>query len=122
VNASFFRKFREWIASPVESAVQDPGQPSYERLAIPHSFKPQLSVSQAVIAAGGALLRIILGSLLFAIWGTYSFLVWSTIPNLFLRFLLLLVMLALFAFLMALMLVGISALLRMIWPHRAPRA
>jgi hypothetical protein len=117
VNASLLHKFRELIQSPVEGAAQDPARPSYQRLAIPHSFKPQLSVGEAVIAAGGALLRIVLGSLLFAIWGTYSFLTWSTVQNPFLRFPLLLAMLALFAFLMALLLVGISALLRMVWPR-----
>jgi hypothetical protein len=101
----------------VENIPQDPGRSSYERFAIPYTFKPRLSVRQAVIAAGGALLRIVLGSLLFAIWGTYSFLTWSTVPNLFLRFTLLLVMLALFAFLMALLLVGVSALLRLVWSH-----
>jgi hypothetical protein len=44
----------------------------YERFAIPYTFKPSLSVTQAFLAATVAFLRIFLGALLFAFWGTYS--------------------------------------------------
>ena len=60
-------------------------RPQYDRLAIPHTFKPQLSFPEAVVATIGAFLRIILGSLLFAVWGTYSAFSWTTIRNPFLR-------------------------------------
>jgi hypothetical protein len=122
VNHSLLVKYRELVASPVESVVPDPARPNYQRLAIPHSFKPQLSLHEAVLAASGALLRILFGSLLFAVWGTYTFLVWSTVKNLALRGVLLLGMFALFAVSMALLMVAISSLLRMIWPHRQERS
>jgi hypothetical protein len=51
----------------------DPGRSSYERFAIPNTFKPHLSPAEAAISAIGAFLRILLGSILFAVWGTYSF-------------------------------------------------
>jgi hypothetical protein len=57
----------------------------YERFALPYSFKPQLSFLEAVVAALGAFLRVLLGCLLFAVWGTYSLFTWSTIRNPFLR-------------------------------------
>ena len=118
VNHPLLVKYRELVASPIERVVPDPARPSYQRLAIPHSFKPQLSVYEAALAASGALLRIFLGSLLFAVWGTYTFLVWSTVKNLALRGILLVAMFALFAVSMAVLMVAISSFLRMIWPHR----
>ena len=101
-----------------EQKAADPTRSSYERFAIPHSFKPQLSVGEAVIAAGGAMLRIFFGSLLFAVWGTYTFLAWSVVKNLFLRGLVILVLAVLFAASMTLLLLAISALMRMLWPQR----
>ena len=58
---------------------------SYERFAIPYTFKPQLSVLEATCAATMAFLRILLGSLLFAVWGVYTLMAWSAIHNVFLR-------------------------------------
>jgi hypothetical protein len=118
VNTSLLDKLRELTAFPVESNGVDPGRSSYERFAIPYSFKPRLSFAEAVVAAGGALLRIFLGSFLFAVWGTYSFLAWSTIRNFFLRGIVLVVLIVLFAVCMALLMLAISALVRMVWPHR----
>ena len=42
-------------------------RPGYERFAIPYSFKPRLSLVEALVASLGAFLRIFLGSLLFAV-------------------------------------------------------
>jgi hypothetical protein len=58
---------------------------AYERFAIPYTFKPQLSFSEAVVAAAGAFLRVFCGCLLFAIWGSYSLFAWGTIRNPFWR-------------------------------------
>jgi hypothetical protein len=91
---------------------------SYERFAIPYSFKPRLSFVEAVVAASGALLRIFLGSLLFAVWGTYTLLAWNAVRNVFARGIVLVVLVTLFAVSMAAVILAISALVRMVWPHR----
>lgn len=118
MNTSLLEKLRDLVAFPVESNGVDPARSSYERFAIPYSFKPRLSIREAVVAAGGALLRIFFGSLLFAVWGTYSFLAWSTIRNVFLRGVVLTILVVLFAVSMALLMLAISALVRIVWPHR----
>ncbi len=118
IRLHVFDKIRDFLFPPLERSGPALERSPYERFAIPHSFKPQLSLSQAVIAAGGALLRIFFGSLLFAVWGTYSFLAWSTIPNLIWRSAVLLILGVLFAVLMTLLMLSISALVRMVWPNR----
>jgi hypothetical protein len=117
MNTSLLEKFRDLVAFPVEHGGVDHSQPPYERFAIPYSFKPQLSLAQAVIAAGGAVLRIFFGSLFFAIWGTYSFLAWSTIRNLFGRVAVLVFLALAFAISMALLMVAVSASVKMVWPR-----
>lgn len=58
---------------------------AYERFAIPYTFKPQLSFLEAVVAAFGAFVRVVLGCLLFSVWGSYSLFAWSTIRSPFWR-------------------------------------
>ena len=53
-----------------------------ERFPIPFTFKPRLSLTEALIATAAAVARILLGSFLFAVWGTYSLIAWTTIRNL----------------------------------------
>jgi len=60
---------------------EEKARSKYERLAIPFTFKPQLSFAEALVATAGAMLRIVLGSLLFAVWGTYSLVAWAAIRN-----------------------------------------
>jgi hypothetical protein len=105
------------VAFPVEGKGEDATRSSYERFAIPYSFKPHLSLAEAIIAAGGAFLRILLGSILFGIWGTYTILAFNAVRNVFLRVLVLLALLALFAVLLALLMMAITALVRMVWPQ-----
>ncbi len=113
---------RALFTSPEEFGVRDdPERSVYERFAIPYTFKPQLSLLEAIIAAGGAFARIILGSILFAVWGTYTFLAWSTIRNVFARVAALLAMIALFLFLFAALMLAISALVRLLWPKQKLR-
>ncbi len=89
------------------AGVDDPEPlPSYDRLAIPHSFKPQMSVLEAVFAALGMFLRIVLSSLLFAVWGACSLMARSRIPSLFLRLPVLAVLLALFVLGLAMLVVA----------------
>jgi hypothetical protein len=98
----------------------DPERSSYERFAIPYSFKPQLSLAAAAISAAGAFLRIFFGSILFAVWGTYTFYAWNSLRNVFLRGAALLALLLLFAVSLALLMLAISALVRKCLP-RSPR-
>jgi hypothetical protein len=86
----------------------------YERFALPYVFTPRLSLLQALAATLGALLQIFLGSLLFAVWGAYTILVWPMFRSYFWRVAVLLPMLALFLLLLALVITGIAALVRMV--------
>jgi hypothetical protein len=113
VKISLVAKLRElFVFDQSHSSPDDPGRPSYERLAIPHTFKPQLSVAEAAISATGAFFRIFFGSILFAVWGTYTFYFWSTIRNVFLRGGVLLALLLGFVISFAFLLLAISALVR----------
>lgn len=92
---------------------------AYERFALPYTFKPRLSLVEAVIAVFVALLRIFLGCLLFAVWGTYTFLACSKMQSTFGRVAVLLPMVLLFLFSMTLLMIGISALARIVSPRHA---
>jgi hypothetical protein len=101
-------------------AVEQPGgnRNAPERLAIPFTFPPRLTFLEAVVAAIGAFLRIFLGCLLFAVCGTYSLFAWSTIHNPLLRVGAVMVLLVLFLFSLALLLVTIAFLTRISSPKR----
>jgi hypothetical protein len=92
----------------------------YQRLAIPHSFKPSLSVAQAFLAAAIAFLRIFCGSLLFAIWGAYSAFGILRIQSTFWRVAAVPPLLLVFAVLFGLLMYAISATARFFarFPHR----
>jgi len=89
---------------------------SYERFAIPYTFKPQLSLSEAFVAACGAFLRILLGSLIFAFFGAYILLAWTSIHNVFLRFLAVAALVGALGVAMAALMVAISSAVKWIWP------
>lgn len=97
-----------------EAAAEDQG---YERFAIPYKFQPRLRVSDAVLFALRALLRIFLGSILFGAWGSYSLLAWSSIHN---PYLLAAAMVPMFALFLA-MLAGMMIVTSRLSPRRAPR-
>jgi hypothetical protein len=84
----------------------------YKHFAVPHQFQPELTVSQAAVAALRAFLRIFLGSILFGVWGAYALLLWVSIPNLFLRVMAMIPMIALFLALLGGLLVGTTLVLR----------
>jgi hypothetical protein len=118
LKTSLLAKLGDLLALPPEPDRADPSRSAYERFAIPHSFKPRLSLTEAAVAAGGAALRIFLGSLLFAVWGTYSLMAWGAVQNVFLRGVMVLFLLALFVVLLAALMLAISGLGRMISPRR----
>jgi hypothetical protein len=89
-----------------------------ERFAIPFTFKPRLSFMEALIATAGAFLRVFLGSLLFAVWGAYSLVLWTAARSLVWRIGVLAPLFLLFLLSFALLMLVISALVRMIWPRR----
>jgi hypothetical protein len=93
------------------------GRSSYERFAIPFQFHPQLSVSDAVVLALRALLRIFLGSILFGVWGAYALMAWTSIHNRYLLTAAMVPMFALFLTLLAGMMIATSRLS----PRRLPR-
>ena len=93
----------------------------YDRLAIPYSFKPSLSVTQAFLAATVAFLRIFLGSLLFAFWGTYSLFTIARIHGTFWRVIAAPPLLCVFAVLFGLLMWTISAGARFVSRHTQPK-
>lgn len=90
-----------------------------DRFGIPHSFPPDLSVAEAVVAAFGALARIFFGSLLFAFWGVYSIRSFDAIQSHFWRIVILIPLFLLFAFSFGALMLVISAVVRRISPRRA---
>jgi hypothetical protein len=97
---------------PSPDPFDDKDRSAYERVRIPHAFKPRLSLFEAAIAVFGALIRILLGSLLFAVWGTWSLKIWTSVPQISLRVIILLPMLVLFLVVFALVMIAISAVAR----------
>ena len=95
---------------------RNPERSVYERFAIPYSFKPQLSLAEALISVGAAFLRILLGSILFGFSGGYTIVAWNSIQNLFLRVVVVLVLVCLFVISFTFLMLAISALVRMLWP------
>ncbi len=118
VDNTWIEKARALLFPPADKAEGGEDRSAYERFAIPYTFKPQLSLAEAIIAVGIAFLRIFLGSMLFAIWGTYSLVAWNSIRGSFWRVAALVPMVALFVLALGLLMLGISALVRSCSPRR----
>jgi hypothetical protein len=97
---------------PIGRGDEEEARATHERFAIPFTFKPHLSFSEALVATAGALSRILLGSLLFAIWGTYSLVAWATIRSTFWRVSVQLLLFLLFLLSFSLLMMAIGALVR----------
>ena len=91
---------------------------NYQRLPIPHTFKPRLSFREASVAVFAAFSRIFFGSLLFAIWGSYSLAAILAIRSNVLRVALALPLIALFLLLFGLLMLAIAKMMRALWPKR----
>ena len=66
----------------------DAGSPSksvFARLAVPHSFNPDMGPVEALLAVVGTLVRIFGACILFALWGGFSAWAWSAIGSHFWR-------------------------------------
>jgi hypothetical protein len=119
VKTSLLAIVRALLVPPGEDLQgRDPERSVYERFAIPHTFKPQLSPLEALVSVLGAFLRILLGSILFGFSGAYTILAWNSIPNVFLRVLVVLVLILIFIVSFVFLMLAISALVRMLWPKR----
>jgi hypothetical protein len=122
VKTSRLAKLRTFLIPPDDRGVADPARSVYERFAIPHTFKPQLSLTEALISVAGAFLRIVLGSILFGFSGAYTIVAWNSIRNLFWRVLAVLFLVSVFVISFTFLMLAISALVRMLWPKRKPSA
>ena len=91
---------------------------NYQRLPIPHTFKPQLSFREASVAVFAAFSRIFFGSLLFAVWGSYSLAAVLAIRSNALRVAVALPLIALFLLLFGLLMLAIAKMMRALWPKR----
>lgn len=118
MNTGWVVRARTLLFPPAELDDRGRDRSKYSRLAIPHSFKPQLSVLEAFVAATTAFLRIFLGCLLFAVWGTYTLAAWGTIQNLFLRLAAVFAMFLLFLVMMLSLMAAGAALARLLSPRR----
>lgn len=122
MKTSRLAKLRTFLIPPDDRGVADPARSVYERFAIPHTFKPQLSLTEALISVAGAFLRIVLGSILFGFSGAYTIVAWNSIRNLFWRVLAVLFLVSVFVISFTFLMLAISALVRMLWPKRKPSA
>ena len=104
-------EFRELLSGGDQDLHGDAGS-SFERLAVPHSFKPRMSIAAATFAALVALVRIFLGSMLFAVWGGCTWALWAMIHNPLWRYLTLLPLIAGLLVTMGLLMIGISVCAR----------
>lgn len=84
----------------------------YQRFAVPYVFRPHLSLTEAIVAAGFAFMRIVFGSLLFALCGTGMLLAWNQIPGPFWRVAAEVPLFVLFLCLFASLMLAISVLAR----------
>jgi hypothetical protein len=109
---------RGWalLFPPVVEAAAPEDRSAYERLAIPHTFKPRLSFLESVVAALATFLRLISGCILFAVWGAYSLYAWSSFHHPLLRIGLQLPLFLCFLLSFALAMLTITALLKVVLP------
>ena len=109
------------FSNGIQERHDDATREKYARLAIPHSFKPSLSLMQAFLAATIAFLRIFLGSLLFAFWGAYSIFGVIRIQSTFWRIAAVPPLLCVFGVLFGLLMFAISASARFLARHTQPK-
>jgi hypothetical protein len=110
MNSPLIAKVRTLLHAPIERHYGT--RPMHHRFAIPYSFKPELSVPEALIAAFGAFLRIFLGSILFGVYGWNSLVRWNAIRSTFWKVVAVPPIILLFVLLFTLLMAAISAMVR----------
>jgi hypothetical protein len=116
MNTLWVGKVRSLFVAPVERRSHG-ARPEYQRLAIPYTFKPELSFTEAMIGAFGAFLRIFLGSILFGVYGWNALTTWNAIHSPLWRVAAIPPMVLVFLLLFALLMAGISAMVRKLLPR-----
>ncbi len=101
------------IMTPIERP-QQMGRTMYQRMAIPHTFKPELSFGEAMVASFAAFLRIFLGSILFGVYGWNVLVWWTSIHSTFWKVVAAPPAVVGFLVLLMLLMAGISAIVRKI--------
>jgi hypothetical protein len=94
------------------------GRSMFSRFAAPHTFGPDLSLGEALVAVAGCLARIFGACVLFAVWGGASAFAWSAIANRFWRVAAEPPLLLLFLAALASLMIAVSAVERSITPRR----
>jgi len=109
----------EKVHAAILTPIERPSGPrrTYQRLAIPFTFKPELSVGEAIVASLAAFLRIFLGSALFSIYGWNALVMWNTIRSPFWKVAVVPPMILLFLLMFTLLMAAISAVVRKILPR-----
>jgi len=79
-----------------------------ETFGVPHTFNPDLTLREALVAVAVAFSRIFLGSLVFALWGVAAWTTYDAIRNPILRTLALLPIVVLFLVSMAALMAAIT--------------
>jgi hypothetical protein len=87
-----------------------------ENFGVPHTFNPNLSIGEALLAVLIALGRIFVGCLDFALWGVAAWVTYDAIGNPVLRVVALVPIALLFLASLAALMYGISLLVN--WAHR----
>lgn len=94
---------------------------SYERFALPFTFKPRLSLWEALLAVSVTFLRIVLGSVLFGYCGAYAISTYQAVNGWFWRGCIVALAFLLFLLLLGALMAGISAVVRLVLPGRDAR-
>jgi hypothetical protein len=88
------------------------------RFATPHTFGPDLSLGESLVAITASLSRIFGTCLLFATWGGFSALVWNAIENHFWRAAAVVPLVLVFLAALATLMLGISKVEKSLAPRR----
>lgn len=89
----------------------------FARLALPHTFGPDLGFGEALVAVAGTLTRIFGACIWFALWGGFSAWVWSSIASHFWRVAVLVPLVLIFFTALAILMLAVSAVETRIVKH-----
>ena len=93
------------------------GRSMFSRFAAPHTFGPDLSPAESLVAIAGCLTRIFGGCALFAVWGGAGAFAWNAIGNRFWRVAAEMPLFLLFLAALAGLMIAVSAVERRLGRH-----